>query len=251
MKYVWLILLLAGLVAAAVISGCKKGDSAVSPTNTTGTGGSTARFTILGNYLYTVDHQNLKVFHISNPASLEFVKSVRIGFEIETIYPFKDKLFIGSTSAVYFYSVADPANPVLASEAIEPRVLRRCDPVVANDSVAYATLNGWGPCGGMESLLVVYNIKNLAQPIKMTTRQLTTPSGLAFRDSVLYVCDGSELRLYNIKDPWNPIYQKALNDGTYLDVIPYRNLLICWVKKGMVVYRIDNPAEPQMLAEIL
>lgn len=238
------------MAIAGLFIACSKGDS-LSPGNTTGTGGSMARFTILGDYLYTVDNENLKVFNISNPSSPEFIKAVQIGFEIETIFPFKDKLFIGSKSAVYFFSVADPANPVKVSEAIEPTIIRRCDPVVAKDSVAFATLNVSGPCGGSQSLLVVYNIKDLAHPVKMTVRNLSAPNGLGYKDSVLYVCDNNKLTIFNIKEAWNPIVKSNLNDGIYKDVIPYGDLLICWTKRGMLIYNISNPTAPVLIAEIL
>src|SRR3954471_12778821 len=109
---------------------CNKttGDSAAF--NSSGQGGSLARFTIAGNYLYTVDRQNLKVYDIANGSQPVFKSSVPVGFEIETIFPFKDKLFIGSTSVVHIFSIEDPALPKKLAEAISPSVMRRCDPVV-------------------------------------------------------------------------------------------------------------------------
>ena len=79
--------------------------------------------------------------------------TIKVGFEIETIFPFKDKLFIGSTSVVHIFSITDPAKPAKLSQAISPTVLRRCDPVVAKDNVAYATLRVNGACGGVQSIL--------------------------------------------------------------------------------------------------
>ena len=61
---------------------CTKTDSASANTfagnGGTGTGGSTARFTIVGNYLYTVDKQNLKVFSLSNLADPVLKNTVSI-----------------------------------------------------------------------------------------------------------------------------------------------------------------------------
>ncbi|MEO7766646.1 MAG: hypothetical protein ABIS01_04440, partial [Ferruginibacter sp.] len=70
----------------------------------TGVGGSMARFTIVNNYLYTVGQASLAAFNISLPAEpvKENVKS--IGWNIETIYPLKDKLFIGSQTGMFIYS---------------------------------------------------------------------------------------------------------------------------------------------------
>src|ERR1044072_4880216 len=129
-------LLLIILVPVAIITAtqCNKSTNA---STTGGSGGSTARFAISGNYLYTVDNANLKVFDISTANDPVLKNTVPVGFEIETIYPFKDKLFIGSTSAVHIFSINNPEQPQKLSTAISPEVIRRCDPVVAKDTVAY------------------------------------------------------------------------------------------------------------------
>ena len=49
--------------------------------NPAGQGGSLARFTIVGNYLYTVDKQNLKVFLISDAANPVLKNTVAAGFD--------------------------------------------------------------------------------------------------------------------------------------------------------------------------
>jgi hypothetical protein len=60
MKKLLLIILLAAMIISA--TQCQKATNAAT---TGGSGGSTARFAISGNYLYTVDNVNLKVFDIS------------------------------------------------------------------------------------------------------------------------------------------------------------------------------------------
>jgi hypothetical protein len=216
-----------------------------------GQGGSLARFTIVGNYLYTVDKENLKVFEIFNPANPVLKSNISVGFEIETIYPFKDKLFIGSTSVVHIFSITDPANPQKLSEAISPNVIRRCDPVVAKDTVAYATLRANGPCGGTGSILAVYDIKNITTPIQRSFITVSEPYGLGYSGDVLYVCDKVEgLMVYDIAEAYTPIYIKSLKDGAYIDVIPYNNLLICWVSNGMLLYDIADKRNPVLLTQI-
>ena len=239
------------LVSLVLFSTCsKEGGEPIVPSNT-GTGGSTARFTISGNYLYTVNEKNLKVFSIEDPANPQFVKTMEIGPEIETIFPFKNRLFVGSRSAVYFFSLADPANPVLESKVSDPVIRMRCDPVVANDTVAFATLNTAGPCGGFQSILAVYDIRDFNKPVKIAQSDLNTPHGLGYKDSVLYVCDdNSGLKLFNINKASNPIIIKVLKDATYLDLIPYKNLLICWVRDGMRIFDISDLVNPVLIAEI-
>lgn len=219
---------------------------------TTGQGGSLARFAILGNYLYSVDEQQLKVFDISNAADPILKKTVDIGFAIETIFPFKDKLFIGSTSQVYIYSITNPENPQKLGTAISPQVLRRCDPVVAKDTVAFATLRTNGPCGGTQSILAVYDIKDVTNPVQKATYPVSEPYGLGYSNDVLYVCDKFlGLVVLDISKPYQPGLIKAIKDGSYIDVIPYQNTLICWVTTGIILYDISNNRNPVLLAKII
>jgi len=233
--------------------GCEKMASDSAAYNpSTGSGGSMARFTIVGNYLYTVDKSDLKVFDIANPANPVFKQKVPVGFEIETIYPFADKLFIGSTSMVHIFSIANPEQPQKLSEAISPTVLRRCDPVVAKQNVAYATLRTNGICGGANSILAVYDITNITAPVQRNAISVNEPYGLGYSGNVLYVCDKvAGLLVYDISQPYEPAFIKSVDHGDYVDVIPFGNVLVCWVTNGMLLYDITEPANPQLLTEIL
>ena len=242
-------LLLIILVPVAIITATQCGKS-TNASNTSGSGGSTARFAISGNYLYTVDNANLKVFDISTGNDPVLKNTVPVGFEIETIYPFKDKLFIGSTSEVHIFSINNPESPQKLSTAISPDVMRRCDPVVAKDTVAYATLRTNGPCGGRQSILAVYDIKDIANPVQKGSYNVNEPYGLGYSDTALYVCDRSSLYVFNIKDAYHPIFVNNLAGDWYLDVIPYNNTLICQVQDGMNLYDISNRMYPKLITKI-
>ena len=101
--------------ALAFFSSCEKAADSTSAaaTTATGKGGSLARFTIVGNYLYLADVTTLKVFDITNPQSATQKGSINMNFGVETIFPYKDKLFIGSIDGMYIYSITNPAQPVL------------------------------------------------------------------------------------------------------------------------------------------
>ena len=79
--------------------------------NDFGTGGSMARFTLYTSFLYTVDNYSLKLFDISVSDNPLFKKEIYVGWDIETIFPYEDKLFMGSQSGMYIYSLADPTDP--------------------------------------------------------------------------------------------------------------------------------------------
>jgi len=241
-------------ILSTLISCTKESTSGNGGASATGAGGSTARFTIAGNYLYVVDNLSLKAFDISTNNSPVYKSKTDIGVNIETIFPYQDKLFIGSTSTMYIYSLIDPSKPERLGKA-EYTIRMSCDPVVARDSVAYATLRASGPCGGGQSALVVYNIKNISSPQLVRTISLFNPYGLGIKSNALYVCEGnSGLWIYNTTNAYDPVFVSNINvTGTiFYDVIPYGNILIAQVNDGFILYDIGtNPMQPVFLSRIL
>jgi hypothetical protein len=232
---------------------CTKESMSADGGASTGAGGSTARFTIAGNYLYVVDNVSLKAFDLSNTSPV-FKSKTDVGINIETIFPYQDKLFIGSSSSMYIYSLANPSKPERLARA-EYNIRMSCDPVVARDSVAYATLRSTGRCGGVQSSLVVYNIKNISSPQLMNTHWLTGPYGLGLKNNSLYVCEGNYgLRVFNVTNAYNPVEVSEIrvNGTSFYDVIPYGNVLIAQVNDGFILYDIGtNPMQPAFLSRIL
>ncbi len=233
---------------------CTKESMSENAAASTGAGGSTARFTIAGSYLYVVDNVSLKAFDISSNASPVYKSKTEVGINIETIFPYQDKLFIGSSTSMYIYSLTDPSRPVRLAKA-EYAIRMACDPVVARDSVAYATLRATGRCGGNQSALVVYNIKNISSPQLVDTHWLTGPYGLGLKNNSLYVCEGNYgLRVFNVTNAYHPVEVSEIrvNGTTFYDVIPYGNVLIAQVNDGFILYDIGtNPMQPAFLSRIL
>jgi hypothetical protein len=152
-----------------------------------GTGGSTARFTITANHLYIVSDYSLKVFDLANASSPALRNTINLGWGIETIYPFKDKLFIGSSSGMHVYDVSKPAEPLFQSTFEHARA---CDPVVADDHTAYVTLRDGTTCEGFENQLDVIDVDNILTPRLLNSYAMKNPHGLALNGDVLYVCEG-------------------------------------------------------------
>ena len=71
----------------------------------TGIGGSMARFTIKGDYLYTVDSYDLKTFDIKDKVNPMITSEVNLGWGIETIFPYGENLFIGAQSGMHIYGL--------------------------------------------------------------------------------------------------------------------------------------------------
>lgn len=185
-----------------------------------GQGGSLATFILKGNYLYTVDLFNLSVFNIDNPLDPIKVNTINVGFDIETLFSFKDYLFIGSQSAMYIYDITNAELPKKMSEA---RHFTACDPVVANSTHAFVTLHSNANCGGLVNELKTYDITDIENPILLNTRGLTQPKGLSlFGDDYLLVCDDS-VKIFDITDPTDSKYIEQIPTKGAIDIIIRNN----------------------------
>lgn len=236
------------LLLGSLFAGCSKDSASTQSAVFQGQGGSTARFAIYNEWLYTVDAKQLRTYSLADPSNPLLTHTQDVGFEIETIFPFSGKLFIGSTSVVHIFSIDNPSKPEKLSVAISPTVMRRCDPVVAKDTVAFATLRAGTACGGFQSILAVYDIRDITKPVQRGSFTLSEPRGLGYADTVLYVCDPPGLRLLNIKDAFQPKYIGELRDGDFYDVIPYGGLLFAQTRTGGIIYDISKPAAPVKLS---
>lgn len=213
-----------------------------------GVGGSMARFTIMNNYLYTVTTSQLNVFDISSPSDPLFSNKVNLSWNIETIYPFRDRLFIGSTDGMFIYSTANPAAPSPLGKFMHAR---SCDPVIADDNNAYVTLRSGTACQGFSNQLDVLNIENLNNPLLVKTYQLTNPHGLSKDGNTLFVCDGSDgLRVFDAAKPNDlKLISHIKNMNTY-DVIAFNNRALVVAKDGLYQFDYSNPANIKLLSRI-
>jgi hypothetical protein len=238
------------LLAATSQVGCSKADGAKAPT--TGAGGSLARFAITGNYLYMVDYSLLTVIDITDPTKpVKKGDAIHVGGDVETIFPYKNKLFIGGMQGMYIYSIDNPAAPKKEGSISH---FRACDPVVANDSVSYVTLRnfGTGPCSvAGKSVLNVYDVKTLSTPKLVTTIDMKGPYGLGIMDKTLYVCEGSQgIVVFDLADPYKPAKKKEITGEFFTDVIPYGNVLIAYISGGVSFYDISDPQNPVFLSTV-
>lgn len=235
-------ILLILLLSACIISCSKDSGTSNNASSSSGTGGSLARFTIVGDYLYLAGFSNISVFDISNGAKPELKNIVSVQGNVETIFPYEDNLFLGSTNGMFIYSLSDPKNPKLLGTASH---VRSCDPVVANDSIAFVTLRGGSFCGPATDGLYIHDIKDILKPELLKLVELPTPSGLGLNDSILYVCQLSNgMSVMNVKKPSEPVLIKKIDDAYFNDVIVYNDLLICYVNTGIRLYDITDAENP-------
>lgn len=218
------------------------------PGGSAGTGGSLARFTVVGNYLYIAAGFSLSAFDISQ-AEPVLQSDIILPGNAETVFPYEDKLFIGSTTGMFVYSLVKPASPELLGQASH---MRSCDPVVANDSIAFITLRGGTACGPATDGLYIHSLETITNPVLIKTVEIPTPYGLGLKNNYLYVCQQQNgLSIYNVQHPEAPVLLNKIIDDHFNDVIVYNNLLICYIQSGLKLFDISEPAAPKELSTVM
>ncbi len=233
-----------------IVTGCNKNDSLGSASPQQGKGGSMARFTISGNYLFAVDDRDLKVCEISNPQNPNFTQNINIGFGIETIYSFRNHLFIGSNQGMYIFNIDQPSNPKLISSF--EHVLS-CDPVVANDSLAFITLRSSSTCRWNTNInrLDVLDIRNIESPNLIKSYTVSEPWGIGLDENLLFVCLGKKgLNIYDISNPQNLILLKNISDIETYDVIPFNKILLVIGSSGFYQFEYSDVNNLNLLSQI-
>lgn len=202
--------------------------------------GSMASMIIMGDYLYIINGSDLAIYSPENTPILQ--NTVTIGSGIETLFPYGDKLFIGSRTGMFIYDNSDPLHPVQLSRFMH---FTSCDPVFVKDDIAYVTLRDGTPCQGATNQLDVIDVSNLMQPSLIKTYPMFNPHGLSVDEDRLYLCDGNEgLKVFGIND-----LNKITDHSKYTfpgmeayDVLrmPNKELLIVIAKDGLYQFDLNN-----------
>ena len=198
--------------------------AATASSESTGQGGSLARFKIVNDYLYAVDSHNINIFDISNLESPQELNDVHAGFDIETIFNRGDQLFLGSMSGMYIYDITKPATPQFVSEFQHGTA---CDPVVVDDQYAYITLRAGNFCGAFESSLEIVDVSDIYNIEHVKSYSMDNPYGLGVKDNLLFICDGtSGLKVYNKENVEELELINTFKNITTFDVIPLESHLL-------------------------
>ncbi|TAD84089.1 MAG: hypothetical protein EAY75_13725 [Bacteroidetes bacterium] len=213
-----------------------------------GKGGSTARFAIQNNHLYTVSHTSLQALSIALPFAPQWQSSTTLPFGVETIYPFKDKLFIGSNTGMYIFDASTPARPKQTGTFTHARV---CDPVIADDNFAYVTLRGGNFCAGNTNQLDVVNVINVFAPSLLKSYPLKNPRGLDKDGRWLFICDGTDgLKVFDAENPQALVPLRTIAMSETFDVICFNKIALVQAKDGFYQYDFADINNIKLVSKI-
>jgi hypothetical protein len=219
-------------------------------TPSSGISGSITKFSVIDNYLYVMDGFNLHPIAINDPLAPANKQPVQIWRTVETLFAKNNNLFLGTTTGMLIYSVANPDVPNPVSEVNH---MTACDPVVVQGNTAYVTVRSGRNCGGTINQLDVIDISNLNAPFIIKSYAMYNPHGLGIDGNILFICDGTAgLKVFNASNSLTidqNLIQQFMNIQA-TDIIPHNNVAIMIGSDGLYQYDYSNPAEINLLSVI-
>jgi len=213
--------------------------------NSNGGIGSVNRIAYQNDHVYVIGRSNLTI--LKNDAELTFLSTNRIGDDMETIFPYEDKIFIGTQNSMQVFDASDPANPQQESSFWHAT---SCDPVYPIDGVAYVTLRtgDFSNCPGDVNSLVVLDVETevarFSSPTVLQEIQMESPYGLTLSNDKLYVGEGANgLKIFDATDRGNLKLENFDTTIEAYDVISHpsrTDLILIAGPKGLGQYEIEG-----------
>ena len=223
-------------------------NSGSSGSNSTGINGSMSRFSIYNDHLYSVINNYLNVFDLTGNKPVKAGADFYIGRNVETIFSYKDNMFMGTPTGLLIYSVKDPLKPVFQSSLSH---VYGCDPVVVENDLAYVTVHSGNLCGQSSNELFIVDISNIKSPKQLVSYTMTNPKGLGIDNGKLFLCDDG-LKIYKVTDPQtimsNQLAHYSGMNG--YDVIPQNNILLMIASDGLYQYNYSDLNNIRQISKI-
>ena len=213
-----------------------------------GVNGSMSRFALYKDYLYSVINNYMSIIDLSGSEPVKAVENIPVGWNVETIFSYKDNMFMGTPTGMIIYSVANPVKPEYMSMVWH---VLGCDPVVVENDIAYVTIHAGNFCGQNNNNLIIYDVSNVKSPKHIVTYAMTKPKGLGIDNGTLFVCDDG-LKIFNASNPQTLMANRLAHysgmDG--FDVIPFDKTLMMIADDGLYQYDYSNLMKIRQLSKL-
>ncbi|MEO6685497.1 MAG: hypothetical protein ABIN24_06010, partial [Dyadobacter sp.] len=218
--------------------------------NSNGQAGSMSRFALYDNFLYTVSQNSMHLFNINDPAKPVDYTTVNVGWNIETIFPYQNKLFLGSSTGMF---ILDNSNPAAPKQLSMYEHARACDPVVVHDNIAYVTLRTGNSCGGNQNQLDLVDVSDASAPKLIRSYTMENPYGLSINFPNLFLCEGKNgFKVFDVSDKLT-VDQHLLSfniDMHAYDVISMGKNLMLIGDDGFYQFDASDPKNLRQLSKI-
>ncbi|RFS26365.1 hypothetical protein DVR12_00830 [Chitinophaga silvatica] len=225
-------------------------SSSVQSSQVVGQAGSMATFGLLNGHLYTMNTYRITSFDLKQAANPQKRKVSNLRIAGETLFPYKNYLFIGGTTGMDIFDVSNPDTAVFKTTY---QHLRSCDPVIVENDLAYVTLRGGAACNmNATNVLEVIDVKDPVNPQLLKSYEMKSPYGLGLANNKLVICENlNGLRLLDAKDPLDIKTVNTLTNIKTTDVIHTGNDNILLVgENALYQFQISDMQNPKLLSKI-
>jgi hypothetical protein len=212
----------------------------------TGIAGSEAAMTLIGDYLYAIpEEHSLGVVQVTDSTQPNLLSSSFAGYDLETIFPIRNHLLLGSKEGVSVYSTDNPSQP---TEAGEFKHGTACDPVIANSNYAFVTLRAGTACGGSANELDVLDAQDISNATQIASYPMTSPTGLCLDGSLLFVCDATVVKVFDASNPRSLQLLSSVPVKNPTDVIAANHVLLVVASAGLYQFDYTDPGHVTQLS---
>ena len=213
-----------------------------------GANGSMSRFALYRDHLYSVINNQMNIFDLSGDEPKKAADDIYIGGNVETIFSYKDNMFMGTPTGMIIYSVSNPLEPEYLCSVWH---VLGCDPVVVENDIAYVTIHAGNFCGQNNNDLIIYDVSNPRSPKHIVTYAMKQPKGLGIDNGTLFICDDG-LKIFNASNPVTLMgYQYAHYAGMDgFDVIPFNKVLMMIADDGLYQYDYSDLTKIRQLSKL-
>ncbi|BCE00116.1 hypothetical protein [Marinicellulosiphila megalodicopiae] len=218
----------------------------------TGKGGSTTRFTIVGDFLYVVENNQLKTFNIADDIEgPKLINTLDVSDELETIFPYamnkntvdeETVLLLGAINGMHIYKINSDGTPNHGDQLVLTHA-RSCDPVIAQNGYAYVTLRGSSNgCSQGSNELQVLDISQIELPSREKIIPMDGPKGLSFSQdgNALLICDKYSLKVFSLINPIEPEYIREYLSVQCDDILQFGDHYIATGTDLLEIYTFDS-----------
>lgn len=216
--------------------------------SSTGVNGSMSRFGLYKDYMYVVLNNQMSIFDLSGDEPVAAAENINVGWNVETIFSYKDNMFMGTPTGMVIYSVKDPVKPEYQSSITH---VYGCDPVVVEDDIAYVTVHSGNNCGQNFNELIVIDVSDVTRPQPIVSYTMTKPKGLGIDNGTLFLCDDG-LKVYKADNPQTIMANRLAHYSGMegYDVIPHNNVLMMIADDGIYQYDYSNLDKITLLSKV-
>jgi hypothetical protein len=189
----------------------------------------------------------MSVIDLSGNTPVKAAENIGVG-DVETIFSYKDNMFIGTPTGMIIYSVADPLKPEYVSSVWH---VVGCDPVVVENDIAYVTVHSGNMCGQNNNDLIIYDVSDVTAPKHIVSYAMKHPKGLGVDSGTLFLCDDG-LKIFDATNPQTLMAHSLAHysgmDG--FDVIPFDRVLMMIADDGLYQYDYSDLTKISQLSKL-